>query len=146
MIKRLTVSGIVSISLAFALMAGGCGKSEEKAEVPSKAETAVEHAATEHAPAVEKAHEAVGSGQVHEEAEVKGLATEAVEAAKETGTSIKDAGMGMLEKAAEKVEEMTGTAEEHAAEAPDVSAAHGEMEEEAAEAGHAVKKKMFEGC
>ena len=136
MMKHLTVSGIVSISLALALMAGGCGKSEEKAEVPSKAETVTEHAVTEHAaPAMEKAEEAVETGQVHEAAEVKGLGTEAVEAVKDAGTSMKEAGMGMLDKAVEKVEEVTGTAEEHAAEVPTEADVH-----------ETVKKKMLEGC
>ena len=63
MMKRLAVSGIVSISLAFALMAGGCGKSEEKAEVPSKTETVTEHAVTEHAPTMEKTEEAVDAAK-----------------------------------------------------------------------------------
>lgn len=68
--KRLAVSGIVSISLALALMAGGCGKSEEKAEVPSKTETVTEHAVTEHAPTMEKAEEETAT-------EAEGYAAEA---------------------------------------------------------------------
>ena len=80
--NRLTVSGIVSISLALALMAGGCGKSEEKAEVPSKTETVTEHAVTEHAPAMEKAEEEADTSMKETAIEAEG---HAVEASDETG-------------------------------------------------------------
>ncbi len=93
--KRLAVSGIVSISLALALMAGGCGNSEEKKEVHSKSETVTEHAVTEH-----------GHG-----ADTHDKVREAIQAAHE-------AAMGMHEQTtetdSEKVEEATHTADEHA--------------------------------
>lgn len=117
--KRLTVSGIVSVSLALALMAGGCGKAEEKAEVPSKDETVTEQAVTEHAPA----HKVAGT-------------TTHTEAARESV-------MGM---AAEKTEELQGTAEEHAEKISDESEIHQQMEEKASDVHETVKKKMLEGC
>ncbi len=77
MMKRLAVSGIVSISLAFALMAGGCGKSEEKTEVPSKTETVTEHAVTEHAPTMEKTEEEADTSIKETAIEAEGHAAEA---------------------------------------------------------------------
>jgi len=121
MMKCLTVSGIVSISFALALMVGGCGKSEEKKEVHSKSETVTEHAVTEgHEAAATEGHEAAATGHGHEATHDK--VREAIQAAHEAAT-------GMHEQASEKVETATDKAEEH------TSGAH-----------EAVKGKMLEGC
>ena len=121
MMKRLTITGIVSVFFALVLMAGGCGKSEEKKEVHSKSETVTEHVATEHGhEAVE--HAATEHGHEATPDKVRAATQAAHEAAMERKQELADQASGKVEKTIDTTEE-------------DVSGAH-----------ETVKKKMLEGC
>lgn len=146
--KRLTVTAITIVSLVFALAVTGCdNKPEEKASAPATTKTMKEQIPAAVEQVKEKAEHVVEevkekTEQVVEEA--KKITAETVEKAKEAGAAVQETGTEMIEKANDKVHELTGGVNQE--QAPTESTVQKEMEKKTLDLKKTLNNKLIEGC
>ena len=144
--SALSVIAIVSFVCLFAL--SGCdSKPEEKAPAPSTTKSMKEQVPVVVEQVKEKAEHVVEevkekTEQVVEEA--KKITTETVEKAKEAGVAVKETGAEMMDKANEKVNELTGSVSQE--QVPAEPTVQQEVEKKTLDLKKTLNKTLIEGC
>jgi len=146
--NRLTVSAIAIVSLVFSWAITGCdNKPEEKASAPAETKTMKEQIPAVMEQVKEKTEHVVEEVKEKTEMiveEAKKITAETVEKAKEAGAAVKETGAEMMDKANDKVHELTsGMNQDQTPAEPTVPQ---EVEKKTLDLKKTLNNKLIEGC